>query len=175
MRYRLRGGWLQLLSGILMIVSGILFFTNPTFVPSIFIYILAFSTLASGISALIFVIQNRNHPLVPTSFLLNAVLNILLGILLFFVDPVSLGVVLIYVLAGWMLLQSIFQIFGALRLKRIQFSSWWVGLVIAILGIVLAVLCLINPMGLLTGFAIITGIYLLVYGVVRVVEFFIYR
>ena len=175
MRQRYKGSWLQLASGILMVLAGIISFFMPNIFTDVLLYLASFTILISGISSLVFFYRNRKSPFLPVGILFNGILNVVLGVLLLFVDSVALGVVFSYILGAWFIVQAIAHVAACVGLKRFGFSQWWLSIISAVLSVVLAIFIFVNPVATVFAVAMMAGIYMLISGIVRIVEFFTYR
>jgi uncharacterized membrane protein HdeD (DUF308 family) len=156
--------WLILLRGIAAIIFGVLAFIWPGVTLAVLVLFWGAFTLVDGILALAHAIMGGN---VGSRWWLAliGVLGIIVGLLTFLMPGVTALVLLVFI-ATWAIVLGIFQIIGAIRLRKEIDNEWTLGLggVISVLfGIILLVAPGAGAIGLIwaiASFAIVFGILL---------------
>lgn len=158
-------GWLQFLIGILMIIMGIYALANPNGSMTVFVIICGIIAIIMGICDIVFYVKIERF----TGFwvivaMVSGILSIMVGIML-----------LLYPNSGKLLISLIFPIWfiaqctshlGRLSLVKIHIGSfyYYFSLVISIIGLIMGVLLLFEPVVSLLAASIVIGIYLIALG-----------
>ncbi|NLY21637.1 MAG: hypothetical protein GXZ08_10215 [Tissierellia bacterium] len=157
--------WSSLIIGILLILSGIMFYTNPmATLVSVSTWI-AVVLIATGIIKIVRYFANDVFK--QGSFLIIGILEIVLGGIMISTQPVT-AITLAMFVGFWEIFTGVSEIVTSIDLKKFDFPRWWVGFISGILGIVLGFMIIKNPT--LTG--TLVSIYAIVYGVTFVSTFF---
>lgn len=107
-----------LLEGVIGIVIGLCAVLAPVAVAAVFVTVLAFWAIATGIFEIAAAIRLRRHIRGEWLLVLSGVLSILMGILLF-AAPVAGAVFLVWVLAGYGLIFGTLLIMLGLRVRTL--------------------------------------------------------
>ena len=167
-RNNIKYWYLHLLSGIILIAIGIWTFTNPEDSYVGLALVFSITLLASGLLESIFAIVNKDVVDNWGWQLASGLLTFAVGFLLLIKPEVSMATLPFYI--GFVVLFRSLQTMGvALDLRNYGVDSWGTIMLIAVLGIILAVLFLWNP-----GFAgmsavILTGILFILAGLASIV------
>jgi uncharacterized membrane protein HdeD (DUF308 family) len=156
--------WLILLRGIAAIIFGVLAFIWPGITLVTLVLFWGAFTLVDGILALAHAIMGGN---VSSRWWLAliGVLGIVVGLLTFLMPGVTALVLLVFI-ATWAIVLGVFQIVGAIRLRKEIDNEWTLGLsgVISVLfGVILLVAPGAGAIGLIwaiASYAIVFGILL---------------
>jgi len=159
--------WVSLLVGIIALVLGIWCLVTPltTFIALTFVFVIAF--LISGISEIVFAVTNRDS-------LKNWGWSLALGIIelvfaIFLLANMAITpLVFSYFIAFWVLIQAIWGIGIAMDLKNYSNSGWGWLLALSILGVIIAILLLFQPLVAGISAAIIISFGFLAYGILRI-------
>jgi uncharacterized membrane protein HdeD (DUF308 family) len=158
--------WLVLLRGIAGIVFGILAFIWPGLTLLTLILFYGAYALVDGVLALIAAFTGAAKP-VPTWWLVVVgVLGILAG-LLTFLWPGITALVLIFFIGGWAIAHGIFEIIGAIKLRKEIDNEWWLILAGA-LSVLFGIIVIAAPGAGALALLWVIGAYSLVFGILLV-------
>ena len=161
--------YLLAISGVIFIGIGILVFTTPEESYAALSVVFSLSFLMSGIMESAFAISNRKIIEGWGWNLANSILSMIMGIFLL-ANPAVSSAILPYVVAFILMFRSIFAIGLSFDLKNYGIMDWGNILAIAILGLIVSFILLVNP--LIAGISlvaitgtlfVITGIYSIFY------------
>lgn len=157
--------WLIALRGILAILFGLLALFSPYIVIFSLVTFFAFFAILSGvfIITLAFLGELDNRMM----RILEGLIFIITGAVVL-VNPVTaLGGIMIFI-AAWAIVSGLFQIIGAIRLRKVIANEWFMifnGIISILFGIVLAA-NLIQGAGVIVmffgAFALVSGIFTLI-------------
>ncbi len=157
--------WLIAVRGVLAILFGLLALFSPYIVIFSLVTFFGFFAVMSGVFILTLALLGEvNNRLLS---ILEGLLFLATGIIVL-VNPVSaVGGVMIFI-AAWAIISGLFQIIGAIRLRKVITNEWLMilnGIISLLFGIVLAA-NLINGAAVLVmlfgGFALLSGIFTLI-------------
>ena len=97
-----------------------------------------------------------------------SIISVIAGLVMAFIPglPLVADGVFIYMMAGWFLLQGIMSIVLSLKFKGADGGKKWIwGLVLGILGIILALYSMFHPVLLALTTGILIGVYFIVSGI----------
>lgn len=159
--------YVPMIIGVLFILLGVYVLFTPIESYLTLSVFFSLSFLIAGIADSYFAISNREILENWGWTLASGVLSIVLGGVLLWQPAISI-VVLPYYVAFAVLFKSIYAIGFSLELKGYKVLDWGNLMGIGILGVVLSVIMLVNP--LLAGFTIViwTGIALITYGILNI-------
>ena len=157
--------WLILLRGIAAIIFGVLAFVWPGITLVTLVLLFGAFTLVDGVLALGHAIMGGN---VGSRWWLAliGVLGILVG-LMAFVRPGYFALVLLVFMASWAIVLGVFQIIGAVRLRKEIDNEWAIGLSGA-LSVLFGVVLLVAPGAGALAFIWVIGAYAVVFGILLV-------
>ena len=99
------------------------------------------------------------------------IIDILIGVYLLF--NLNIGVaVLPFVFAIWFLFDSIFGLFTLDFAKRVSTGYFWFTLIVDVLGIILGVMLLFNPLSSALTLSFLVGFYFMMFGISNIVYAF---
>ena len=158
-----RNWWILLLSGVVLIVAGVLIFSIDwtirdlaTFIGALFIFQGVAEALTTGIDARV---RRAN--------VLAGLLSIATGVVIIvWPEPGLLAVAI--VLGAWLIVTGTLAILGAFAAREFL-PNWWLLLVVGLLEIPLGVLALANPGATLAALITVAGIWAVAIGVMRIV------
>src|SRR6476659_7327243 len=157
--------WLILLRGIVAILFGILAFVWPGITLVTMVLFWGAFMLIDGVLALMNAIMGGN----PGSrwwLALVGIAGIAAGILTF-ASPGAALVVLLAFIAAWAIVLGIFQIIGAIRLRKEIDNEWSIGLSGA-LSVLFGIVLLVAPLAGALGRVWVIGAYAIVFGILLV-------
>jgi len=157
--------WLILLRGIAAIIFGALAFIWPGITLVTLVLFWGAFTLVDGILALAHAIMGGN---VASRWWLAliGVLGIIVGLLTFLMPGVTALVLLVFI-AAWAIVLGVFQIVGAIRLRKEIDNEWTLGLSGA-LSVLFGIVLLIAPGAGALALIWVIGAYAIVFGVLMV-------
>lgn len=161
--------WLILLRGIAAILFGILAFIWPGITLVTLVLFYGAFALIDGVLALAHAIMGDNKGS-RWWLALIGVLGILVGVLTF-VWPGVTALVLLVFIATWAIILGIFQIIGAIRLRKEIDNEWTIGLSGA-LSVLFGVVLLAAPGPGAIGLIWVIGAYAIVFGILLVMAAF---
>lgn len=164
--------WGNLIVGVLFIITSLIAFRNP-------VGNLAGITVFFGIIAIIkglFDVFFRNKVkkitgMPGTSLLIIGVFDILLGILLLFNLATSI-MALPFVFATWFLVDSLGGLFSLEQARALSTANYWLQLIVSVLGIVISIALLFDPITSALTLSFLVGFYLMWIGIFYIVEAF---
>ena len=161
-----KGWWLVLLRGIAAIVFGVLAFVWPGLTLLTLVLFYGAYALVDGIIALIAAFSGGAKP-VPTWWLVvGGVAGIVAGIATF-VWPGITAFVLIVFIGAWSIVHGIFEIVGAIKLRKEIDNEWWLILAGA-LSVIFGISVLVLPGAGALALIWVIGAYAIVFGILLV-------
>jgi uncharacterized membrane protein HdeD (DUF308 family) len=161
--------WLLLLRGIVAILFGILAFVWPGVTLITLILFWGAFALADGVLALGHAVMGGN---VGSRWWLALVgiAGIVAGLVTFFMPGLT-ALVLLFFIAGWAIALGVFQIIGAIRLRKEIDNEWSIGLSGA-LSVLFGIILLVAPGAGALGLIWVIGGYAIVFGILLVMAAF---
>ncbi len=127
--------------------------------------------LISGVFQTVTYFSDRSSQHVSGWVLANGILSLLLGIFLLSNQVVG-AATLVLIFTIWILFTGIMRTVGAFSARDYQASGWGFLLVVGILGIILGIIAMINPLVSAIGIAIIVGLFFVIEGLGAIATFF---
>ncbi|HTR19712.1 MAG TPA: DUF308 domain-containing protein [Gemmatimonadales bacterium] len=163
-----RAWWALILRGLLGLAVGIFILCRPLDSVAAFALLIAFWAIFTGIVDIVHAIELSSVMKHWWVVLLSGLVGVGFGVAaLYYFPGLSLAFVVVWV-AWWLLLTGILAIYGAVRLKAAGLQWGWPA-AFGVLGVVAGVFALASPpatlaavMGLIAGFAIVSGIALII-------------
>ena len=162
----------SLIIGILTVIVGILALRNPFASFGMIVILMAIAAVIEGIFK-IFEIRNVARSLQMSSgwWTFSGVIDILFGILLFFVPSIG-GVVVWISIAIWFIIDSLFELWLSRFLRDNNKTYYWFTVIISILGVVLGVILLFKPAYAISIAIFLLAFYLLLFGINQIIRSF---
>ena len=158
--------WMVLLRGIAAIVFGVLAFAWPGLTLLTLVIIYGAYALVDGVIALIAAFSGGAKP-APTWWLIVAgIAGIVVGIATF-VWPGITALVLIVFIGVWSIVHGIFEIVGAIKLRKEIDNEWWL-ILAGVLSVIFGVLVLAMPGAGALALIWVIGAYAIVFGILLV-------
>ena len=161
--------WLILLRGIVAILFGLLAFVWPGITLLTLILFYGAFALADGVLALAHAIMGGNAGS-RWWLALVGIAGIVAGLVTFFMPGVT-ALVLLFFIAGWAIVLGVFQIIGAIRLRKEIDNEWLIGLSGA-LSVLFGLVLLFAPGPGILGLIWVIASYAIVFGIMLVMEAF---
>lgn len=159
-------GWLELGSGVLLILLGILVFVRPDLALNTLVFAYGLAAIVTGVAELILYIQlERYTGFGPVLALIFGILSVMAGIMLL-VCPATGALILTVLFPLWFIARCISRL---AHLRDLRFVAgdgiFYLTLAINIIGLVLGFLMFLNPLLTLTTVRYIATIYLILLGI----------
>lgn len=146
--------WIIALKGVLLIIFGILAFLNPGATLAILLSWFAAFLFIDGIFSLVTVLRNWKQQEDKWLFVLEGVINIVLGILIFR-NPGAYTLITVWLMAFWSIFSGVSRIALAIHLRKEIEGEGWLALS-GVLSIVFGVIIIAQP-----GIGVATFIYMI--------------
>lgn len=159
-------GWLELLTGILMIVLGILVFVIPNLVMTSMVAFFGIAAIVMGVTDIILFIRvERYTGFGPILSLITGIISVMSGVALL-IYP-KLGAIILTVLFPiWFIAHCISRLTQVHHIRLIAGNNMYVfTLVVNIIGIILGFMMLLSPVFTLSAIRSFAGCYLILLGV----------
>lgn len=162
-----RNWWILALRGVVSILFGILTLVYPGLALNTLILLFALYALIDGVSTAMMAIQQRKHQYWWVH-LLEGLVGILAGILAV-AYPGMTALIMLYIIAAWAVFTGLFEIWGAIRLRKEIKGELWLGLsgVISVLFGLLLVFN--NPLNGILAVLTLVAAYAVFFGIIMLV------
>lgn len=170
MRKRSGFGWLELVIGLLLIVLGILAFLKPELALTSLVFAYGIAAMAMGVAdILLFIHVERYTGLGPVLSLVSGILSVMAGIML--VAYPRTGVLVLTILFPiWFIAHCISRLTHLSHIRLMLGSGrFYFLLSLNIIGLVLGILMLLDPLFTLSTIRCFASIYLILLGIDSVV------
>ncbi len=151
-------------SGLLLVALGIVCICNPVETLFASAWLIGLLTLISGIMTLIFTFQTQMFLPNSGTRMLNALLQIILGIF-FLTHKGTLTSSLPIIFAAWVMIEGVILAINSFDYKKVGFSFWWCILLLGIAGAVLGFIGLRNPIAAGTTLSTLIGLGIIASGI----------
>jgi len=158
--------WLVLLRGIAGIVFGVLAFAWPGLTLLTLVLFYGAYALVDGILALVAAFTGGTKP-VPTWWLIVVGLFGIAAGLVTFLWPGITALVLIVFIGAWAIAHGIFEIVGAIKLRKEIDNEWWL-ILAGVLSVIFGIVVLVAPGAGALGLVWAIGAYSFVFGILLV-------
>ena len=135
--------WLFLIRGIAAILFGILAFAWPGVTLVLLVLFFGAFALVDGIASLIAAITGRGATAPRWWLAIIGLVGIAAGLLTFFWPAVT-AVLLLYFIAGWAIAMGVFQIIGAIQLRK-EIDNEWLLVLSGVVSVLFGILLLAMP------------------------------
>ena len=159
-------GWLELLTGIFMIVLGILVFAVPNLIMTSMVIFFGFAAIIIGVTDIVLFIRvERYTGFGPILSLITGIISVMSGVALL-IYP-KLGTIMLTVMFPiWFIAHCISRLMQIHHIRLVAGNSMYVfTLVVNIIGIVLGFMMLLSPLFTLSAIRCFAGCYLILLGV----------
>lgn len=165
-------GWGNFLLGILFILTDLVAFRDPAgSLVSVTVFI-GMMAIVKGCFDIF--LRNKVKELTgakATMLIIVGILDVILGIILLFNINVGL-LALPYIFAIWFIADSISGLFSLDLAKAVSPAYYWFSLILNVIGIFVGFALLFNPITSALTVSFLVGFYLLMFGIMNVVEAF---
>ena len=150
--------WEYFLIGLLFVIASLVSFNNPDSSLKAVVYVFAIAAVLKGIFELFF--RRKLHEFTNQ----KSTLLMILGVFLLFNTNAGL-LALPYIFAIWFIVDSIMGLVGADIYKVNGSSYYWFILIVNIIGIIVGIMLLFNPIVSAFTLAFLVGFYLMMIGI----------
>lgn len=163
--------WGLLILGILLILLGIIMFSTPGMNTLAMAYIVCILMLVYGIAEIVFYIAHHNNHVVSGWLLADGIITAILGLLLLFMPGAQILTMSI-LFAVWVLFTGVTRTSAAFVAKNADTSSWGWVLAAGILGILVGVWLMFDPLLAMITIGFLLPVTFLVQGISAIAAFF---
>jgi uncharacterized membrane protein HdeD (DUF308 family) len=163
-----RNWWLLAVRGVLAIAFGILAFLMPGITLAVLVALVGAYLLVDGAAMLVALV--RGDPEARRSAWsvgIMGVLGIVAGIGTFLLPDIT-ALTLLYLTAAWAIVMGVFQVIGAISLRREIEGEFWLALG-GVISILFGALLVINPGAGLLSLAWLVGLWAIMFGIANFV------
>jgi uncharacterized membrane protein HdeD (DUF308 family) len=139
----LKNWWVLTLKGVLLIIFGIIAFMNPGVTFAILLTWFGVFLFIDGVLSLINVLSNWKGAEDKWMFVLEGLVNIVLGILIFRA-PAAYTIVAVFFMGFWSIFSGVSRIALAIQLRKEMTGEGWLALS-GVLGILFGIIIISNP------------------------------
>lgn len=159
--------WLELILGILFVVAGFMSFLNPGLSLDWLITFIAIIMLINGVVNIYTYFKVRNFGISSYHFILVAILDFVVAYLFFTKQGVA-AISLSYIFAIWFLVGSITGLTNARLAKNISNGYYIFTLICNIVGVLLGIYLLFDPLTSAFSLGMVVSIYFLLFGILNI-------
>lgn len=152
----LKNWWVLTLKGVLLIIFGIIAFMNPGITFAVLLTWFAAFLIIDGVLSLFTVISNWKSQEDKWLFILEGVVNIVLGILIVRA-PAAYTIIAVFFMGFWSIFSGVSRIAMAIQLRKEITGEGWLALS-GVLGILFGIIIISNP-----GIGVATFMYMLAF------------
>ena len=158
-----KGWWLLLLRGIAAIVFGVLAFVWPGLTLVTLVLFYGAFALVDGVIALVAAFTGGAKPLPTWWLVIIGLLGIAAGIVTFMMPGIT-AILLILFMGVWALVHGIFEIIGAIQLRK-EIDNEWMLILSGVVSVLFGLLVLIAPGAGALGLVWVIAAYSIVFGI----------
>lgn len=166
MKQRSGFGWLELISGVLMIALGIMAFVIPNLIMTGMVYAFGLAAVVIGVADIVLFIRvERYTGFGPILSLITGIMSVMSGVALM-IYPTLGAIVLTLFFPIWFIAHCISRLMNLYQIRLIAGEGMYVfTLVVNIIGIVLGFMMLLSPLFTLSTIRCFAGCYLILLGI----------
>ena len=154
--------WLLLLRGICAVIFGILAFVWPGLSLLTLVVLFGIYSLMDGFIALIAAVLGRHKSTPLWWLIITGLVSVAAGIVTFSYPQIT-GLVLVIFIGAWALAHGVFEIIGAIRLRR-ELENEWLLVAAGLLSVIFGLAILINPGAGALALVWLIGAYAIAFG-----------
>jgi uncharacterized membrane protein HdeD (DUF308 family) len=158
--------WLVLLRGIAGIIFGVLAFIWPGLTLAVLVLLYGAYSLVDGVFSLIAAFTGGAKP-VPTWWLVVVGLAGIAAGLVTFLWPGLTALVLVVFIGAWAIVHGIFEIVGAIKLRKEIDNEWWL-ILAGVLSVLFGIIVIAAPGAGALALVWVIGIYSIAFGILLV-------
>ncbi|WP_444883019.1 HdeD family acid-resistance protein [Microbulbifer sp. PSTR4-B] len=154
--------WLLLLRGVIAVIFGVLTFIWPGLSLLTLVFLFGIYALLDGIFSLVAAVMGR-HASTPLWWLIvSGLISLAAGIVTFMFPQVT-ALVLVIFIGAWALVRGIFEIVGAIRLRK-EIDNEWLLIAIGVLSVIFGLAILVSPGAGALALVWVIGAYAIIFG-----------
>ena len=160
---------LMIILGMLMVLCGLSCFFTPVLTFFQAGYFLVILLLVYGIAGIIKAITSKQY---GADFVFS-IISVIGGLIVMFVPGMALMMdgMLLYMMAGWFILQGIVSLILSIKFKGLEGGKKWIlGLIISIIGMLLGLYSIFHPLLLAFTEGMLIGVYFIESGINMIVQ-----
>lgn len=164
--------WGSLVIGILYLIIAVYSFRNPTASLLTVVYLFGFGAIMKGIYEI--VIHRRVQNITDqasSGLLILGIIDIILGLIIAF-NVLGGIIALPYIFAVWFIIDAIGSIVTAGHLKEYSNTRYWLTIIIGVLGIIVGISLMLNPLTAYAVISMLVGLFFLINGISHVIQAF---
>lgn len=154
--------WLLLLRGIAAVIFGVLAFVWPGLTLLTLVIIYGAYALLDGVLALVAAFTGGAKPIPTWWLVIVGVLGIAAGLVTFLYPGVTALVLLVFI-AAWSIARGVFEIIGAIQLRK-ELENEWLLILAGAMSVVFGVLILVWPGAGALALVWLIGAYAIIFG-----------
>ncbi|WP_308365315.1 MULTISPECIES: HdeD family acid-resistance protein [unclassified Microbulbifer] len=135
--------WLLLLRGIAAVIFGLLAFAWPGLTLLTLVVLFGIYVLVDGVLALVAAVRGRHRSTPLWWLIVGGLVSVAIGVLIFLYPQVT-ALVLVLFIGAWALVRGVFEIVGAVRLRK-EIDNEWLLIFIGFLSVIFGVAVLAAP------------------------------
>jgi len=159
----------SIVASIVFIAVGVFLFMNPGKTISIISYLLGGIILLLGAFGLFRFFGEKENKKIYTVDLIYGVLSFVAGLILI-LNPTSLAIVIQYVVAFWIIMNSSLKIKYAYNFKNFNSKAWIITLVVSLVSLICGIVLIFYPFEGALFVTKMIGIFLIVYSVLDIID-----
>lgn len=164
--------WAPFLLGILYLILGFLAFNNPMVSIVSVAYVFAIGAIIIGFYQIFIRHRIKQYSgYKSTALVVFGVIDIIIGVIFLF-NIVTAMFAMHFLFVFWLIFDSIGTLVTANPIKEFSTAQYWFTIVIAIIGLILGILLLFNPLSSFVTLAVLIGLYFMLFGVLNIVYAF---
>lgn len=158
--------------GLILLVTGLVSFFNPLRSLVAIVVVFAITALLEGVMQLAFRSRLNDYTGYQSrTILISGVLDILIGLLLLF--NINAGLITLpYIFAIWFIIDSIGELLVSDVFKSSNNGYYWFKIIMNVLGLILGIMMLFNPIVSALTISFLVGFYFLTAGIDFIVTSF---
>lgn len=159
-------GWLELISGILLIIFGVVAFVNPGGTLDSIVIIYGIIAIITGIADIVFYVKlEKRTGFGPAVSLVTGILSVLAGVLLV-IHPGAGTLFIAFMFPIWFIAHCISKLshLSVIRLLT-GTGNYYLTMTLNIIGLILGIVMLFNPLLSISTMGYVIGFYLIVLGI----------
>ena len=159
--------WAIVLRGLCAVLFGVGAFAWPGITLAVLILFYGAYALMEGVFAVAWAVMGRQGGAFPWGVLLSGLAGIAIGVITF-MSPALTGLALVYLIAAWAVVRGVFEIIGAIQLRKEIENEWLLGLA-GVLSVALGLLLFAAPGAGALAVLWWIGAFAIVFGVVEII------
>lgn len=158
--------WLLLLRGIAAVLFGILAFAWPGLTLLTLVVLFGIFVLVDGVLSLIAAVRGRHKSTPLWWLIIGGLVSVAAGVVTFLYPQIT-ALVLILFIGAWALVRGVFEIVGAVRLRK-EIDNEWLLIFIGFLSVIFGVAVLVAPGAGALALVWLIGAYALAFGLLMI-------